>query len=123
MEMRFLLISKDPEVVKAAQDAFERIGKLEVFENWEEGLNASEGTDLMFVDILATLKDAHKIAGYEAFAHAKMAHDVARHVKLILIAEPPGYDLDFMAGWPDFLFARLPRPISPKILLRMSTYV
>lgn len=123
MDMRFILVSQDEAVIRAAKDAFERIGTLQVFGDWASGLNSSEGADLLFVDILCTLRDPHKIAGYEEFANAKMSHDVAKDVKLVLIAEPPGYDLDFMAGWPDFLFARLPRPITAKILLRMSTYI
>lgn len=121
--MRFVLVSSDKEIVDAAKDAFERMGDLVVSESWQEGLDACEGADLMFVDLLSTLDDPHKIAGYEKFAGVKMSHDVAADTKLVLIAPPLGYELDFMAGFPDFLFAQLPRPVSSKMLLRMSTYV
>lgn len=124
MDMRFVLVSKDPEIIKASEEAFERIGTLTVFADWKEGLNHAQGADLLFVDLLATLREPHRISGYEEFAMAKMGHEGAQNVKLVLITEPEGYDLDFMAGWPDFLFARLPRKtVNPKTLLRMSTYV
>ncbi|MCE9560140.1 MAG: hypothetical protein K8R88_14475, partial [Armatimonadetes bacterium] len=110
-------------IQKEAELAFDRIGELKVFARWQEALNAMQSVDLMFVDLVATLEEPHKIAGYEKFANAKMIHDVAKYVKLVLIAAPQGYDLDFMVGYPDFLFAQLPRPVTHKMLLRMSTYV
>lgn len=121
--MRFVLISKDQEIIAAATEAFERFGTLQVFGEWRDALEACPGADLMFVDMLATLEEPHKIAGYEKFAQAKMTDKGAKDVKLVLIGAPADYEIDFLVGWPDFLFAQLPRPVTSKMLLRMSTYV
>jgi len=121
--MRFVLVSRDADVITAATEAFERFGTLEIYGDWQEGLAAAPGCDLMFVDQLATLEEPHKIAGYEKFAGAKMNDPKAKDVKLVLITPLESYELDFVVGWPDFLFAKLPRPVSSKMLLRMSTYV
>ena len=79
--------------------------------------------DLIFVDILATLEKDHEIEGYETFALAKMDHEAAKEVPLVLVEQPAGYDFDFMVGWPDFVFARLKRPVLPKIFRRASTWI
>lgn len=121
-EMRFVLITKDEAMISEARKGFEPY-PCEVFSEWEPALDAIEGADLLFVDLVATLVEPHKIAGYERFAHAKMAHDAASGVPLVLIAPPEDYDLDFMAGWPDFVFGHIRRPIDAKIFRRASTWV
>ncbi|MFN8221108.1 MAG: hypothetical protein U0S12_13375 [Fimbriimonadales bacterium] len=123
--MKYVLITREPSIAEAARSpsAFPPDDQILVFEEWTEALEACDGADLIFVDMLATLEEPHKIAGYERFAEAKMGHDHARDVPLVLIAPPSGYDLDFMAGWPDFVFAHLPRPVTEKIFRRASTWV
>lgn len=86
-------------------------------------MEASLRADLMFVDLLATLREPHKIEGYEEFAMGKMAHETARDVPLVLISPPDDYELDFMAGWPNFVFAHVRRPVTYKIFRRASTWV
>ena len=78
---------------------------------------------MMFLDLLSTLTEPHKIDGYEQFAQAKMAHPIAAKVPLVLINPPDDYDIDSMVGWPDFLFGNLRRPINSKVIRRMTTYV
>ncbi|HVL38074.1 MAG TPA: hypothetical protein VM328_01665 [Fimbriimonadaceae bacterium] len=121
--MKFVLITKDEQVVGAAKNAFPPSDELLIFQNWQEALDAADGADLLFVDLLATLEEPNKIAGYEQFAQAKMAHEVANGTPLVLIAAPDDYELDFMAGWPDFVFAHVRRPVSDKIFRRASTWV
>ncbi|MCE2766169.1 MAG: hypothetical protein ACOVR6_10175 [Fimbriimonas sp.] len=121
--MKFVLITKDQDMVKEAREGFHPGDEFLHFENWEEALNNSEGVDLLFVDLLATLQEEGKIAGYEEFAHAKMGHPVANATPLVLISPPDDYELDFMAGWPDFVFANVRRPITYKIFRRASTWV
>lgn len=123
--MKYVLVTKDEELVSAAKSpsAFPPGDKVLVFQDWDEALDNCSDTDLMFVDLLATLEEPHKINGYEKFASAKMDHAVAAETKLVLIAPPPDYILDFMAGWPDFVFAHLPRPVTEKIFRRASTWV
>jgi len=120
--MKFVLITKDSELEAEARKGFDPY-VCESFEDWAAALDACEGADLIFVDLLATLVDPHKIAGYEAFAQAKMAHPIARMVPLVLIAPPEDYELDFMAGWPDFVFGHVRRPVDSKIFRRASTWV
>ncbi len=120
--MRFVLITKDAELASEARKGFEPYA-CDVYAEWAEALDASEGADLIFVDLLATLTEPNKIAGYERFAQAKMAHPVASVVPLVLIAPPPDYELDFMAGWPDFVFGHIQRPIDFKVFRRASTWV
>ncbi len=120
--MRFVLITKDAEMAEEARKGFEPY-TCDVFEDWAAALDAAEGADLLFVDLLATLAEPHKIAGYERFAQAKMAHPTASPVPLVLIAPPEEYELDFMAGWPDFVFGHVRRPVDYKIFRRASTWV
>jgi hypothetical protein len=42
---------------------------------------------------------------------------------LVLIAAPDDYELDFMTGWPDFVFGHLRRPVTEKIFRRASTWI
>jgi hypothetical protein len=121
--MKFILITRDPALIEAAKAGFHPSDELHIFDKWDEALDDSTGADMMLVDILATLDEPHKIAGYERFAHAKMEHQLARDIPLVLIAAPEDYEMDFMAGWPDFVFAHLRRPVTDKIFRRASTWV
>ncbi len=121
--MKFVLLTNDSTMVESAKEGFHPSDTFESYEDVELALNACDGTDLLFVDLLATLDEPNKIAGYERFAHAKMAHEVAATVPLVLIAPPENYELDFMTGWPDFVFAHIRRPVSAKIFRRASTWV
>jgi len=121
--MKFVLITSDPDLEAAAREGFHPTDECLVFSDWLEALNASAGADLIFVDLLATLTEPGKISGYERFAMSKMSHESAKDVKLILIAPPQDYELDFMAGWPDFVFAHIRRPVTFKIFRRASTWV
>lgn len=120
--MRFVLITKDAEMEAEARKGFEPYA-CDAYGDWSQALDAADGADLIFVDLLATLDEPNKIAGYERFAHAKMAHPAARNVPLVLIAPPEDYELDFMAGWPDFVFGHVRRPVDYKIFRRASTWV
>lgn len=120
--MKFVLITKDGEVVEAAKRAFPPSDELRVYAEWHEALEACDGADVMFVDLIATLEQPHKIAGYEKFALAKMDHPVASKVPLILFAPPADYDLDSMMGWPDFVQGQYRRPIDDRIFRRASSY-
>jgi hypothetical protein len=121
--MKFVLITKDPEMEAAARAGFHPSDRFKTFASWQEGLDACKKVDMVFVDLLATLEEEHKIAGYEKFAMAKMGHKLAKDVPLVLIAPPEDYELDFMSGWPDFVFGHLRRPVTDKIFRRASTWV
>lgn len=121
--MKFVLITKDPELESAAREGFHPSDKLFCYTEWAEALNACKDADLVFVDLVATLTEGHKISGYEAFAVAKMNHHVAAGIPLVLIAPEPSYELDFMAGWPNFVFGHVQRPVDYKIFRRASTWV
>lgn len=121
--MRFLLVTLDEELLSLAREGIHPSDELRTFKNWKEALDASAGADMMFVDLLATLTEPGKIAGYEVFAHAKMAHPDAEKVPLVLISPPMEYDLDFMAGWPDFVLGNIRRPVTAKLFRRASTWV
>lgn len=109
--------------MREAKAGFHPSDKFEVFDSWLKALNKSSGADLMFVDLIATLTEPHKIEGYEKFAEAKMAHPVAASVPLILISPEPSYDLDFFVGYPDFVTGNLQRPVTSKLFRRASTWV
>ena len=123
--MKYVLLTKDSEIAEAAcsPSAFPPSDTVSVHKNWEAALKDCADADMIFVDLLATLKEPHKIAGYEEFAMQKMAHPKAKDVPLVLIGAPDDYELDFMTGWPDFVFAHLRRPVSEKIFRRASTWV
>lgn len=123
--MKYVLVTKDKATREAflSPEAFLPSDETVVFEDWNTALEACEGAELLFIDLLATLEEPHKIAGYEAFAEAKMDHPVAAGVKLILIGLPEGYEIDFLTGYPDFVFANLPHPATTKIFRRASTWV
>ena len=122
-DVKFVLVTKDPDVVAATEGAFQPDDELNVYDDWSTALDDCRDADLIFVDLVATLQRPHKIAGYEKFAEAKMAHREAAGTPLVLIAAPPDYELDFMAGYPNFVFAHLQRPLTYKIFRRASTWV
>ena len=121
--MKFILITKDPQLVQAAREGFHPSDEFQVFEDWQKALDTLQGADLLFVDLLATLLEPHKIEGYEQFANAKMTHVVAKDVPLILISPPESYPLDFMVGWPNFILGHVQRPVDYRIFRRASTWV
>ncbi len=121
--MKFVLITRDPEIEAAAEEGFHPADHFFSYGDWTKALEDCHDADLLFVDLLATLDEPHKIAGYERFAEAKMSHDRAGAVPLVLIAPPTDYELDFMAGWPDFVLGHVQRPVSAKIFRRASTWV
>lgn len=122
--VKLVFITKDKEVVEIAKKAFPSgMESLHFFEDWRPGLEACEGAEMVFVDLVATLDEPHKIAGYEKFAHGKMSHEIAKSVPLVLLSPPPDYDLDFMTGWPDFVFAQLRMPVTEKVFRRVVTYI
>lgn len=121
--MKFVLITQDPELEAEARAGFHPSDECIAFKDWKEALECSAGADILFVDLIATLTEPHKIAGYEAFAEAKMAHPTAAAVPLVLISPEESYDLDFMSGWPGFLMGNIRRPVNYKIFRRASTWV
>ena len=121
--MKFVLITQDAEIEAAAREGFHPSDETLCFGSWSEALDHARGADLLFVDLVATLEEPHKIAGYERFAEAKMSHDEAKDIPLVLISPPDDYELDFMAGWPDFVFGHIQRPVTYKIFRRASTWV
>lgn len=121
--MKFVLLTGDAELVRAAESGFHPSDSFVSHAAIGDALDACSGADLIFVDLLATLEEPHKIAGYEKFAEVKMEHPAAKDVPVVLIAPPDDYELDFMAGWPDFVFAHIRRPVTEKIFRRASTWV
>jgi hypothetical protein len=123
--MVYQLITQNDELKEAflSPEAFLPSDELRVFSDWGEALANSKGVDLMFVDMVSTLTTPHQIEGYEKFALAKMDHADAAAVPLVLIELPAGYDIDFMVGWPDFVFARVRHPVTAKIFRRASTWI
>lgn len=121
--MRFVLFTDDEEMADAARAGIPASDDLVICDRWEAALDACDATDMMFVDMLATLEEPHKVGGYEKFAAAKMDHPKAKAVPLVLIAPPAEYAMDFMAGWPNFVFAHVRRPVSEKIFRRASTWI
>lgn len=121
--MRFILVTKEKALTEAAAEGFVSPDTFESYTDWVEALERSEGADLIFVDLLATLEEENKISGYEKFAAAKMSHAAAKGIPLVLISPPEDYELDFMSGWPGFVFANIRRPVTAKIFRRASTWV
>ena len=121
--MKFVLVTHDAGLAKEAKKGLHPTDKLVVCGDWSMGLDACKGADLLFVDQIATLEKPHKVAGYEKFGEAKMAHKSARSVPLVLISPEEGYEMDFVVGWPNFVFANVRRPVSYKIFRRASTWV
>ena len=122
-QMKYVLISRDPEVLEQAQSAFFPDDEVHLTQDWQEGLQLAGGADLIFVDLLATLKQENKIAGYEEFAEAKMADPNVSGVRLVLIWPPEDYVLDFMTGYPGFFFQHIQRPVTYQKLRRATTFI
>lgn len=122
-EMKYVVITKDEEVKSACAKAFYPDDDVAIVEDWREGLAAAQGADLMFVDLLATLDQPGKIAGYEKFAESKMADSQAGGVPLVLIWPPEDYQLDFMTGYPDFVSQHIRRPVTFQVIRRATTYI
>lgn len=112
-------------MAKAARSpsAFPPDDEVLVFDDWKAALDTPNGADMMILDLIAALDEPHKIAGYERFAEAKMTHATAASIPLVLVAAPDDYEMDFMAGWPDFVFAHLKPPVTEKVLRRVSTWL
>jgi len=106
-----------------AREGLHPSDELQTFAEWPEALADSKGADMLFVDLVSTLDEPHRIAGYERFAMAKMEHPVASPIPVVLIGAPADYDLDFMAGWPNFVLGHIQRPVSVKLFRRASTWV
>lgn len=123
--MKYVLLTNDPEIAEAARSpsAFPPDDTVNVHKDPDAALQDCANADMIFVDLLATLKEPHKIAGYEDFAMKKMGDPYAKGVPLVLIGAPDDYELDFMTGWPDFVFAHLRRPVTEKIFRRASTWI
>lgn len=123
--MTYILVTKNPDIKEAflSPEAFLPSDQLKTFEDWREALKETAEADMIFVDLVSTLEEPHKIAGYENFAEAKLADEALRAVPMVLIAAPADYELDFMAGFPDLVFAQIPQPVSAKIFRRASTWI
>lgn len=121
--MRCILVTQDQQLIHAAQEGFHPSDELVFFSDWREAFDNVQDVDLMIVDMLATLDEPHKIAGYERFAETKMSDPNAAGVPLIIISPPEDYKLDFMTGYPDFVLGNLPRPVTAKMFRRASTWV
>ncbi|MEX2243134.1 MAG: hypothetical protein WD716_04720 [Fimbriimonadaceae bacterium] len=121
--MKFVLVTKDKDMAREARKGFHPDDELLVFDKWPLALDACSEADMMLVDLVATLEKPHKIAGYELFGEAKMRHKKAKRVPLVLISPPEGYELDFMVGWPNFVFANVRKPVNYKIFRRASTWI
>lgn len=120
--MKFVLITKDQGMEDAARKGFSRSDEILVFPDWEPALNACDGADLLFVDLIATLTTPHKIAGYEAFGTAKMEHPIAATTPLVLLSPEVDYDLDFIVGWEGFVLANVQRPVNQAKFRRAATW-
>ncbi len=121
--MKYVLITKDEELVEQSKKAFQSDDVVEIYSDWKQALECSADADLIFVDLICTLEEPHKIAGYEKFAQAKLSHAEVKKVPTVLISPPADYELDFMAGFPDLVFAYLRRPMSEKLFRRASTWI
>jgi hypothetical protein len=121
--MKYVVITKDEEVKEACKRAFYPDDYVTITSDWREGLAAGAQTDLMFVDLLATLEQPGRIAGYEKFAEVKMADPISGPVPLVLIWPPEDYQLDFMTGYPDFISQHIRRPVTYQVVRRATTYI
>ena len=110
--MRVLLITSRKDIESMAVAALRGKVQLDIVADWKVALDQSLGADLMIADLVSLLDEPNKISGYEQFALAKMSHESAKAVKLVLIPAPVDYELDSMMGWPDFLFAQFHNPIT-----------
>lgn len=121
--MRCILVTQDQQLIHAAQEGFHPSDELVFYTDWRDAFDNAENVDLMIVDLLATLEEPHRIAGYEKFAESKMSSEQVVSIPLIIISPPEDYKLDFMTGYPDFVLGNLPRPVTAKMFRRASTWV
>ncbi len=121
--MKFVLITKDVQLEEEARLGFHPSDELTVFPDWRTALDHCSDADLMFVDLISTLDEPHKIAGYESFGESKISHPDASGIPLVVISPPAEYELDFFAGWPNFALANIQRPVNYKMFRRASTWV
>lgn len=121
--MKFVLVTHDEEIIAAAQKAYGTHYELKVCSDWNVAMSDLDGVDLMFVDLLATLKEPGRIQGYEEFAMAKMTDEKASRIPLVVFAPPSDYELDAMVGWPNFVFAMVRRPITDRLFRQASGWV
>lgn len=121
--MRFVLITADSSLSDSAREGLHPSDELETYSDWSAALDLARGADMIIVDMIATLAEPNKVAGYEAFARAKMTHPDAAGIPLVVISPETDYDLDFVSGWPDFCIANVRRPCDYRIFRRASTWV
>ena len=121
--MKFVLITNDAQLEEEARQGFHPSDELTVFDDWRRALDNCSDADLMFVDLISTLDEPHKIAGYETFGESKLSHSDALSIPLVVISPPIEYELDFFAGWPNFAIANIQRPVNYKMFRRASTWV
>lgn len=123
--MRYVLFSRDPEIVAAfrSPEAFLPSDVLSVVDTREAAVEASLDADMVFVDLIATLDEPHKIAGYEAFHDLMASRSELSGKPVVVISLPYEYEIDFMVGWQDFVFANMPRPVTAKLFRRASTWI
>lgn len=120
--MKTVLITRDAAVSAAAREGL-GAEAVRIHPEWTDALADAQGADLIVVDLLATLEEPGRIAGYEKFAYAKMDHPVAANVPLVLLSPPPEVELDFMTGWPDFLFAQVRLPVTADVFRRFARWL
>ena len=109
-------ITKDLELIERARLGCDRRGYvMNVEADWKNAISQAAQSDLVVVDLIATLDPPHRIAGYVQFAEALMASKAAE-VPLALVGAPDGYRLDGMVGWPGFLSAFVERPVDDERL-------
>ncbi len=121
--MNFMVITKDEELRQAAREGIHPTDRVVFFEDWRLALDDAMEIDLMFVDMHATLDVPHRIAGYEDFAQAKMVHSTKAKVPLVLISPEADYPIDYVVGWPGFVYGNVQRPVDYRIFRRASTWV
>ncbi|MBN8690713.1 MAG: hypothetical protein J0L72_07970 [Armatimonadetes bacterium] len=121
--MKFVLVTKEKEIILAAEKAYGTHYQLKVHDHWGPALEDASDADLMFVDLIATLTEPGKIKGYEDFAEAKMSHEKSCGTPLVVFAPPADYELDSMVGYPNFLFAMVRRPITDRFFRQASGWV
>ncbi|MCG9895026.1 MAG: hypothetical protein MH204_06090 [Fimbriimonadaceae bacterium] len=116
-------MSLEREMEEEFRKAFPHGDELVVHSDWRAGLESAVGADMMVVDFLTTLAEPHKVAGYEAFAEAKLDHPEASGVPLVLIWPPEDYQIDFMTGYPGLIFQSMQRPVTFQKFRRAATYL
>jgi hypothetical protein len=52
-----------------------------------------------------------------------MAHPTKAKVPLVLISPEADYAIDYVVGWPGFVYGNVQRPVDYRIFRRASTWV